>query len=46
MKIEWDSLCGKVAGWITTFVIIKLLLAPEVGWWEIVEAIIKGLIGW
>lgn len=45
MKIQWDSLCGKICGIGFSIVLIKMFLAPERGWWEIIKIILKGLFG-
>jgi len=45
MKINWTNLLGRILGLAFAVFLIKTFLAPEVGWWEIVEDMIRGLMG-
>ena len=46
MKIEWDRLAGKIAGLLFAVVVIKMFLAKENSWLEIVGDMIKGIVLW
>ena len=46
MKIEWYRLGGKVAGLIFAVVVVKMFLAKDDSWLEIVGDMIKGIVLW
>ena len=45
MKVNWDRLLGELLGVVFAVVLIKWFMAPEDGWWEIIEQMVKGMIG-
>ena len=45
MKVKWEKLLGQLLGVVFAVVLIKLFMAPEYGWWEIIEQMVKGMIG-
>ena len=46
MNIDWYNLFWKIVGMGFGAVLIKMFLAPEDSWLEIVGDIIKGLVMW
>ena len=46
MKVNWDRLAGKIAGLIFAVVVVKLWLAKDDSWLEIVGDMIKGIVLW
>ena len=45
MKINWDSLLGKILGLAFAVLLIKMFIAPEDDWWEIVGDMVRGIVG-
>ena len=46
MKIKWDSLLGEIAGLAFVVFLIKTFLTPELGWLEIIEVLMRGMVMW
>jgi hypothetical protein len=45
MNIDWDKLTGRILGVIITVWIVKTYIAPDLGCWEIVEQMVRGIVG-
>jgi hypothetical protein len=45
MKINWERLLGRILGLIFAVWIVKTYWAEDLGCWEIVEQMVKGIVG-
>jgi hypothetical protein len=45
MNIDWDKLLGRILGLIFAVWIVKTYWAEDLGWWEIVEQMVRGIVG-
>jgi hypothetical protein len=45
-KVRWDENIGFYLGIVTVVIIGKYCLVPDMGTWELIELLFKGMIGW
>ena len=45
MNINWDKLTGRILGLLFAVWIVKTYWAKELGCWEIVEKMVRGIVG-